>query len=271
MPIPRPAGARPARRHLSMMAGLLCLTAAAPMERAGSRAPGPAQEPGVHNIAYDGRFTFARLRYTTGPGGYYYMGLPAWAHGYPRAERNLVKILSEISVLQPHVEESNAIALDDPALFKYPVAYMTEAGYWTMTDKEALALRAYLQKGGFIIFDDFRGGFRGGGGWDNFETQMKRVLPKARFIDLAPTHPIFHSFFEINSFDIVPQYYDRGRPVFRGIFEDNDPQKRLMVMVNFNTDISNFWEFAPTGFTMVDESNQAYKLGVNYIMYGLTH
>jgi hypothetical protein len=71
--------------------------------------------------------------------------------------------------------------------------------------------------------------------------------------------------------DVLPQYYDRGRPIIRGLFQDNDPAKRLMAVVNFNTDISNYWEFADTGFTPVSESNVAYQLGVNYILYGLTH
>src|SRR2546428_54248 len=159
-------------------------------------------DPPVHNIPYDGRFTFARVRYTTGPGGYYYRGLPAWAHGYADAESNLTKILTEISDLNPHVDESNVFDLDDPALCRYPIAYMTEAGFWTMTDREAAGLRAYLRKGGFAIFDDFRGL-----GWDNFEANMRRVLPDARFIDLDPSHSIFHAFFEINSFDVIPQYY----------------------------------------------------------------
>ena len=69
----------------------------------------------------------------------------------------------------------------------------------------------------------------------------------------------------------MAQYYDEGRPVFRGLFEDNDPQKRLIAIANFNTDISDFWEFSATGFRPIDESNEAYKLGVNYIMYGMTH
>jgi len=228
-------------------------------------------EPPVHNIPYDGRFTFARLRYTSGPGGYYYRGLPAWAHGYPSGESNLMSILNEISALAPRLEESNVFALDDPELCKFPVAYMTEAGFWTMTDSEAAAFRAYLLKGGFAIFDDFRGDFRGGGGWENFEANMRRVLPDGRFVDLDASQPIFHSFFEIDSLAIVPQYYDQGKPVFRGLFEDNDPAKRLMVMANYNTDISNFWEFSATGFKPIDESNEAYKLGVDYIIYGLTH
>jgi Domain of unknown function (DUF4159) len=223
------------------------------------------------NPAYDGRFAFARLTYLSGPGGYYYRGLPAWAHGYPKAEDNLMKIMNEVSLLGPRIDAPVTVALDDPALGRYPVAYMTEAGYWTMTDREAAGFRAYLEKGGFVIFDDFRGDFRGGGGWDNFEGNMARVIPGARFLDMEASHPIFHAFFEIGSFDIIPQDYDRGRPILRGLFEGNDPGKRLMAMVNFNTDVSNFWEFSGTGLRPIDESNEAYKLGVNYIIYGMTH
>ena len=234
-------------------------------------------EPVTHNIPYDGRFTFARLKYTTGPGGYYYCGLPAWAHGYlscrggSRAEESLMKIMNELSYLNPHIEDSVVLAVDDPELAKYPVAYMTEAGFWTLNDKEAAAFRAYLQKGGFAIFDDFRDPPRGGGGWENFEANMRRVIPGAQFVDLDPSQAIFNSFFAIESFDIIPQSYDQGRVVIRGLFEDNDPKKRLMAIANFNTDISDFWEFSATGFRPIDESNEAYKLGVNYIMYGMTH
>ncbi len=228
------------------------------------------REPEVHNTPYDGRFTFTRARYTTGAGGWYYRGLPAWAHGYPNAEQNLMKIMNELSNFRPHITEDNVYALDDPELCRYPIVYVTEAGYWSMTDENAKGLRDYLLKGGFAIFDDFRDDFRGAG-WDLFEDNMRRVLPEAEIVDLDPSHPIFHSFFEINSFDIIPQYYDRGQPVLRGIFEDNNPAKRLLAIVNFNTDVANFWEFSSTGLRPIAESNQAYKLGVNYIIYGLTH
>jgi hypothetical protein len=229
-------------------------------------------EPPVHNVLYDGRFTFARIKYETAPGGYYYRGLPAWAHGYPRAELNLMKIVNELSSVRPHLEASNVLALDDPALFHYPVAYMTEAGFWTMTDKEAAGLRAYLKKGGFVIFDDFRDDwYRGGRGWENFATQMQRVIPNGRFIDLTPDHPVFHSFYDINTLDNLPQFYDRGPPILRGLFEDNDPAKRMLAMVNFNTDVSNFWEFSDEAMVPIDLSNEGYKLGVNYLVYALTH
>ena len=223
------------------------------------------------NIPYDGRFTFIRLNYTTAPGGYFYRGEPAWAHGYPLAEQNLMSIMNEVSYLGPHVNEVNSFRLDDPELFKYPVAYVIEPDWWAMTDSEGAALRGYLQRGGFLIVDDFKGrNFRGGGGWDVFERNMQRAIPGARFVDLDVSHPIFHSFFNIASLHI-PQAYVGGDPVFRGLFEDNDPSKRLQMIVNFNTDISQFWEWSGTGLRPIADTNESYKLGVNYLIYGLTH
>jgi len=233
--------------------------------------------PEESNVRYDGRFTFARLKYSVAPGGFYYKNIPAWAHGYANtdagvsAEHQLMKIMDAISSVHPRVDGSNVFALDDPQLCKFPIAYMTEAGYWQINDKEARAFRAYLEKGGFVIFDDFRAPPRGGGGWETFEENMRRILPDAKIVDLDPSHPIFHSFFEISALDILPQFYDEARPIIRGIYEKNDPSKRLVAVINFNTDIAQYWEYSGTGLTPVTDSNEAFKLGVNYIIYGLTH
>ena len=122
----------------------------------------------VRNIPYDGRFTFARVRYAPAPGGNWAGGQPSWVHGYPLAEQNLIRIMRELSLLDAHADDMNVVTLDDPELFKYPLAYIIEVGWWTPTDREAAALRAYLDKGGFVIVDDFKvrnwGGGRGGGG-----------------------------------------------------------------------------------------------------------
>jgi Domain of unknown function (DUF4159) len=222
------------------------------------------------NTPYDGRFAFVRVKYETAPGGYWWRGLPSWAHGYPLAEQNLMKIMNEVSFLNAH-EEITTLTLDDPDLFKYPVAYIIEVSWWTLTDREAESLRAYMQKGGFVIVDDFKvpGDF-GSPGWEPFEANMHRVLPGAHFYEMQASHPIFHVFFEINSLDI-PQAYNSGKPIFRGLYEDNDPSKRLQMIVNYNTDVSQFWEWSGTGLRPIDQTNEAYKLGVNYIVYGLTH
>jgi hypothetical protein len=269
------ARARQFRLIMIATAGLcVCLTlTVAAQSRGFGRLRGPREAfPILPNVPYDGRFTFVRVNYDTAPGGYWDRGLPAWAHGYPRAERNLMQIMNDISFLGAHAGETDTLALDDPKLCKYPVAYIIEVGWWTLTDREATALRAYLQKGGFVIVDDFKlTGEHGGRGWETFADNMKRVLPGAEFVAMDVSHPIFHSFFEIKSLDTIPQYYNAGRPIFRGLYEDNDPRKRLEMIVNYNTDISQFWEYSATGLKPIDETNEAYKLGVNYLMYGLTH
>jgi hypothetical protein len=217
------------------------------------------------NTPYDGKFTFVRLRY--GPPVNYASQRVMWSHDYPTGERNFMRIMNEVSYLDPHIEETNVLGLDDPDLFKYPVAYLCEPGFqWTITDQEAANFRDYLLKGGFLIVDDFRAR-----DWPYFEEQMHRVLPDARFFDLDATHPIFHAFFEIDAPTEYPNYYDPGKPIYRGLYENNDPTKRLMAIINYNTDISEFWEFSGVGLKPLDESNDAYKLGVNYVMYGLTH
>ncbi len=169
------------------------------------------------NTKYDGRFTFVRVKYETAPGGYWYRGLPAWAHGYPLAERNLMRILNEISFLGAH-EDINVLGLDDPELMKYPVAYIIEVSWWTLSDREAAGLRAFIQKGGFLIVDDFKAtGDFGSRGWEPFEENMERVLPGIRFVDLNVSDPIFHCFFDIDSLESFPQAYNAGPPIFRGV------------------------------------------------------
>jgi hypothetical protein len=217
---------------------------------------------------YDGRFSFVRIRYGAGgglaAGRFEFRGEPPWAHDFPRADFNFLKILGEITFVQSFIDQGNIRMLDDPELTLFPVAYMSEPGFWTMTEAEMVGLREYLQKGGFVIFDDFRENHM-----YNLIAQMRRVLPEASFQRLDASHPIFHSFFEINSLDDVPGYY--GIPEWHGIFEDNDPRKRLLAVANYNHDLGELWEFSDTGYVPVDLSNEAYKFGVNYVIYGLTH
>ena len=228
----------------------------------------------VKNAPYDGRFTFARVRYRPAPGGNWAGGRPSWVHGYPLAERRLLQIMKEVSLLDANVDTANVVTLDDPELFTYPIAYIIDVGWWTLTDLEAAGLRAYLQKGGFLIVDDFKlPGWRGlpGGGWQPFEDNVRRVLPGVKFFDMDPSDPIFHSFFDIVSLDDFPQAYTYGKAVFRGVYEDNDPKKRLLMIINYNTDVSQYWEWSGRGLRPFDDTNEAYKLGVNYLIYGLTH
>jgi hypothetical protein len=216
--------------------------------------------------AYDGRFTFVRLRWDAGFGGGRRGGFSdAWNHDFPRAEQNLVTILRELTLIDARRDGSLILSLDDPQLFKYPIAYMWEPGFWTMTDEQAARFREYLLKGGFAIFDDFEDDQ-----FINLEAQMRRVLPEGRFVKLDETHGVFDAFFRMTTiyfphpmYGILPTYY--------GIFEENDPSRRLLAIANHNNDVAEYWEFAGQGFFPVDPSNEAYKLGINYMVYGMTH
>jgi len=251
------------RRVRTALAGVLLAASAASAIAQGYEGEGEADPK--NNIAYDGRFTFARIKYHREPSGWN-QGRPdiKWDHDYPRAEINFTRILEELTTLRPFTGGSNIFTLDDPELTRYPLAYMAEPGFWTLTDEEAAGLRAYLLKGGFIIFDDFAGPQ-----WLHFETQMRRVLPEARLVLLDASHPIFDAFYRIEALEFRSAYGNL-RPLFYGIFEDNDPSRRLLAIINYNNDIAEYWEFSGSGYYPVSLSNEAYKLGINYVIYGMT-
>jgi hypothetical protein len=230
----------------------------------------PQYDPGPQKAKYDGRWAFVRLRYNQGMG----RGGPSWAHDWPWGEQHFLQILDFVTNIDARQDTTLILNLDDPEIFKYPIVYLCEPGFWTVNDKEAANLRAYLQKGGLIIFDDFHSIDRAAGGgddWPYFEQAMKTVLPDAKIMDLDIKNTLFHAFFDVPSFDVVHNMYDPGAPVFRGIYEDNDPKKRLLAIINYNTDISEYWEYSASGFNPVSDTNQAYQIGVNWIIYGMTH
>jgi hypothetical protein len=221
------------------------------------------------NPAYDGRVTFARIKY----GGGYECGRegPGWAHDYPRTESHFVRILRDITTVKPFVEQgaitgSAVVRLDEPALSFYPVAYLSEPGGWRMSDAEVTGLRNYIQRGGFIIFDDIEGAPNSD--YDNLIAQWRRAFPDARPIQLGNEHKIFQSFFIID-LTKIPSKTGLHEPEYMGIFEDNDPSKRMLAVVDNYADVGELIQFSDEGFDSVP-SNEAYKLWVNYFVYALT-
>jgi hypothetical protein len=212
--------------------------------------------------------TLARLRWGSDLGGFRRGGFSAaWNHDYPRAEQHLALIIKDITFADIRTDADVIMKLDDPALCNYPIALMWEPGFWNLTDREAEAFRAYLLKGGFAIFEDFDGPEQ----WSVFESQMRRVLPDARLVKLEKSHPIFDSFFRIKDIDAILHPIYGLKPSYYGIFEDNDPSRRLMVIANFDNDVPEYWEWSGEGVFPFDTSNEAYKLGVNYVIYATTH
>jgi hypothetical protein len=211
------------------------------------------------NVPYDGRFTFVRIRYTV-------HGRSGWEFDYPEMERHLMAAARELTSLQPHMAGSNIHTFDDPELLKYPMAYLSEPGYWIPDSAEVAGLRTYLAKGGFLIVDDFMRGE-----WMNFADQMRRVLPESRPIRLDVTQPVFDTFFHLDSLK-MPYPHNPDLPAeWFGFFEDNDPSKRLMVVVNYNNDIGDYMEHSDESWLPVNPTNDAYKLAINYLVYGMTH
>ena len=226
-------------------------------------------------MPYDGRFTFVRIQIRDRAGRFWAGGRPSWVHGYPVAEENLMRIMNDISYLGPHTDEVNVLTLDDPELFKYPIAYIIEVGWWTLTDQRSrraarlhpegrlrhrrrlqdarLARQRYRRMGAVRSEHEARAAWRA----------VSRHGPVASDLSFVLRNQ--------HDLDNFPQAYNSGRPFFRGVFEDNDPSKRLVMIVNYNTDISQYWEWSGRGLRPVDDTNEAYKLGVNYLMYGMTH
>jgi len=223
----------------------------------------PMMLQGQDSAPYDGKFAFTRIRYGSSFRG---RGGGSWAHDYPRADEHLPRIVAELSTMRPRIDGSNVLDLENDAIFENPVLYVSEPGFWSITEQGADNMRAHLLKGGFVIFDDFEGDAQ----WDNMARQMARVLPEHRWIPIDVSHPIFHAFFEMKRIDfphplvnVIPSYY--------AMFERNDPERRIVALANYNNDLAEYWEWSSTGMFPVDMTNEAYKLGVNYIIYAMMH
>ena len=265
---------------LVVLAGLLSFVSTASAQRRGYGygacatnwdAEGYFVSPFFHGQpVYDGRITFARIKYR---GNYECGGEgPGWSHDYPRTDYHFVKILRELSTARTFVEQGPVIGsvlvrFDEPAMRKYPVAYLSEPGGWDMSDAELAGFKRYIELGGFIIFDDIEG--EPNPDYRNLVAQWQRAFPKSRPILLTNAHPIFNSFFRID-LEKIPSKTGRYVPEYLAFFEDNDPSKRMLAVIDNYADIGEFIEFSDEGYNMVP-ANEAYKLWVNYFVYALTH
>ena len=220
--------------------------------------------PSFKNPSYNSEFVFTRIRYGGSFGGFGFGG-SSWNHDYPDADLYLTQVLDDLTRLRVRNNQSNVLDLGDPAIFENPIIYVSEPGFWGLRDGDVEKLRAYLLKGGFVIFDDFEAEQ-----WNNMARNMARALPEYRWIRLDISHSIFHSFFDVKAFE-VPHPSVNVTPAFWGLFEDNDPAKRMMAMAAHNSDVAEYWEWSARDVFPVNVTSGAYQLGVNWIIYGMTH
>ena len=209
-----------------------------------------------------------------GRGWYGRRGRGSWATDFPKGDRQFLVVLKRLVRLNAYDWE-NAVDLADPKLRRFPVIYAVEVGRMDLTEEQVEGLRSYLEAGGFMIADDFWGTRE----WFQFEANMRRVFPDRSIVDLPLEHPIFSAYYDIEEILQVPNINNGARgyqtherdgyvPFVKGIYDDKD---RLAVVINWNTDLGDAWEWAESPYYPLVYSTFAYEMGANMIVYGMSH
>ena len=219
-------------------------------------------------------FYFTRAIYSSWSRGYGRRGRGSWAPDWPKADVQFLWGLKRLTNIDAY-EFDNPVTLDNPDLRRYPFLYMLEVGAMQLTPPEVEGLRDYLTAGGFLFVDDFWGTYE----WQVFEHEIYRVLPNYEIVELPLDHALFSNFYVIEEILQVPNV-GNGRsgygtweqdgyvPHVRAIFDDDG---RLLVLINWNTDLGDAWEWAEDPWYPLAYSNFAYQMAVNAIIYAMSH
>jgi hypothetical protein len=232
------------------------------------RAPVP---PGANDKT---EWAFARLRYPSIQMGFRRGGLySTWGTDYPKADRQFVQGVRRLTRLDTCSAE-RVIDLDTDEIFNWPWVYAVEVGHWDLTDAQCKRIREYLLRGGFLMVDDFHGTRE----WEVFTASMSRIFPDRAVVDIKNDDPIFHVIYDLDERIQVPgiQYLRSGRTYefdgveakYRAIYDDKG---RIMVAICHNQDNGDGWEWADLPAYPARFTTQAYRMGINYIVYSMTH
>jgi hypothetical protein len=230
-----------------------------------------------------GEWVFARLMYP--PVGRYYGGfefMGSWKEGgsnwtmdYPRSDRHFSEALRRLTRLQTRSVEQ-PVDLDTGDVYDWPWLYGVEVGHWNLTDEQAKNMREYLLRGGFFMCDDFHGAIE----WDVFFASMHKVFPERQIVDIPNADAIFHTLYDLDNRYQVPGAlfletgltYEKGEtgkvPHWRGIYDDRG---RIMVAMCHNMDLGDSWEHADNPEYPARFSDLGIRIGVNYVIYAMTH
>jgi hypothetical protein len=270
-----------------MSAGTCVLLTALFAQRPFREFPGNEYEdfPLPPDYQVPGEWTFARLmyppahvgRYGYGYGyrfrGDWHFGRSSWTTDYPRSDRHFSAALRRLTRISARSAEQ-PVNLEEGDPYDWPFLYAVEVGHWDLNDQQARALREFLLRGGFFMCDDFHGTRE----WEIFIASMRRVFPDREIVDLENGNPIFHTIYDLDDRYQVPgaQYIRSGRTyesdgvkdTWRGIFDDHG---RLMVAICHNMDLGDSWEHADN--PQYDERFSALgiRIGINYVVYSMTH
>ena len=203
---------------------------------------------------------------------------PWWAIDYPFAEEHFFDALRRLTNMSVS-DDSVHLELSDDRIFRFPFLFLQQPGQgnWRPTNDEAENLREYLLRGGFMLVDDFHGPYD----WQVFQAAIQKVLPDRQIIDIPQDDPFMHVFYDLEqgtpipgerhlrmsrSGQVVAQMEGPSR--WRGIYNDDG---NLMVAINFNMDMGDAWEHADDPYYPNPMTATAYRLGVNYVIYAMTH
>jgi hypothetical protein len=214
-------------------------------------------------------------RFSRFGGGDWTQGGTSWAVDYPRGDRDFARLLRRITRVHVRSVEQPVNLDDKDDVYYWPFMIVGLAGSWDLTEPQAAKLRDYLLRGGFLLCDSFFGTNE----WDGFVATMNRVFPNRPMVDLPANHPIFHTVYDLsNTTQIgnfqsyngrgVPYRADGDTPRWRGILDDDG---RLMVVIAFNNDLGDGWQWSDDENYPLDDANMSIKFGVNIVVYAMTH
>jgi Domain of unknown function (DUF4159) len=212
-------------------------------------------------------FVYARARYHMQP---FRMPEVPWHHDYPDGDTMFPASLGRLTTTDTNENSYQLVELDSKELFKYPFVYMSEPGYLNLLPADVRNLREYFDRGGFLLMDDFRGNEFDNSQYENMREQLRKVFPDREIQPIPATHAIFHAFYDIEPQNMLPPYriFPSGEPQFLGIL---DAKGNIQVMIDFNNDISEYWQALDVGQCSLHDAGLAVELGVNYAVYAMTH
>jgi Domain of unknown function (DUF4159) len=209
-----------------------------------------------------------------GRSGNWLEGYTMWTQDYPRADRHFSQAIRRLTRLHVRSVEQPVNLDDGDDVYNWPWLYAVQVGHWNLTDSQAKKLREYLLRGGFFMCDDFWGEDQ----WAIFNESMHRVFPDRQIVELESADPVFHTIYDLNDRWQVPgarylstgvTYKCEGCPAhWRGIYDDRG---RLMVAMTFNSDLGDSWEWADDPHYDEKFSALGIRIGVNYVVYAMTH
>jgi hypothetical protein len=221
----------------------------------------------------DPEFVFARLQVSNRDPFVYWPNYwpfnPPWRHDYPSSDEFIIGLIHELTGLRVSANSYKIVRLDSDDVFKYPFLYLSEPGFLDLTDKEIHNLGEYIRRGGFIVADDFRTQ-EYLHNWDELEVlrdHLKRALPERNLVRLDLSHPVFHTFFDVDTLDMKAPYGD-FKPEFWGL---SDEKGRLQVLAFYNNDIGDFWKYLDEGDAPLQDSSRSIRIGIDAILYAITH